>query len=88
MQAGKPDAVNTEFVYYSATLREVAPRLTSDVDRQGVILWLRKLFRPEYHSSRFRTKRNKFLLYLTLTLMNDEVIALICIHLLLKNLLP
>lgn len=64
---------NTEFVYYSATLREVAPRLTSDVDRQAVIPWLRKLFRPEYHTSRFRTKRNKFLLYLCLTLMNDEV---------------
>ncbi|KAF5302906.1 hypothetical protein FQA39_LY02086 [Lamprigera yunnana] len=69
----KPDsAINSEFLYYTSVLRVIAPALTGDVDRQLIIPWITKLFRPEYHSSQLREKRNRYLLYLTLTLLNDE----------------
>ncbi|KAB0799677.1 hypothetical protein PPYR_07557 [Photinus pyralis] len=72
VNTAKPDPINSEFLYYSSVLRVIALALTGDVDRQLVIPWVRKLFRPEYHSAQFREKRNKYLLYLTLTLLNDE----------------
>ncbi|GLV35468.1 hypothetical protein CBL_01383 [Carabus blaptoides fortunei] len=72
-QAVKPDAVNTEYLYYSSAIREMGPALTNEIDRQLIIPWVRKLFRPEYNSSLLRDKRNKYLLYLTLTILNDEV---------------
>ncbi|KAF2879031.1 hypothetical protein ILUMI_27125 [Ignelater luminosus] len=70
--AGKPDAINSEFLYYSSVLKVLAPALTGESDRKMIIPWVRKLFRPEYHSSQFREKRNKYLLFLTITLLNDE----------------
>ncbi|KAK4886813.1 hypothetical protein RN001_003084 [Aquatica leii] len=69
---GRSDPINSEFLYYSSVLRVIAPALTGDLDRQFIIPWVRRLFRPEYHSSQLSEKRNKYLLYLTLTLLNDE----------------
>lgn len=68
----KPDVINSEFLYYSSVLRVVVPALSSGVDRKKINPWVKKLFRPEYHGSLFREKRNKYLLYLTITLLNDE----------------
>ncbi|KAI4462585.1 hypothetical protein MML48_4g00013168 [Holotrichia oblita] len=72
----KPDILNTEFMYFSAVLKVVAPAVSTDDNRQKVVPWIHKLFRPEYHSTPFREKRNKYLLYLTLTLLNDEVFGI------------
>ncbi|XP_069675863.1 uncharacterized protein [Periplaneta americana] len=69
----KHDPLNTEFIYYSASLRNLAPALTREVDRCRTIPWIRKLFGPEYQPEMFRSKRNKYLCSLTITLMNDEV---------------
>lgn len=73
---GKPDVLNSEFLYYSSVLRVVVPALSSAVDKKKIKPWAKKLFRPEYHSSLFREKRNKYLLYLTITLLNDEAFAI------------
>ncbi|XP_067012292.1 uncharacterized protein [Anabrus simplex] len=73
--APQQDSLNTEFVYYSATLKNLAPALTSDKQRRMVVPWLDKLFGPEYHSTHLRAKRNRYLLKMTLMLMNDEVIG-------------
>lgn len=59
-QVVKPDAVNSEYLYYSSTIREMGPALTNETDRQLIIPWVRKLFRPEYHSTLLREKRNKY----------------------------
>ncbi|VEN37046.1 unnamed protein product, partial [Callosobruchus maculatus] len=53
------DPLNTEFLYYSSVLRVVGPTLTHENDRKVIIPWVRKLFRPEYHSSKLREKRNR-----------------------------
>ncbi|XP_044749072.1 uncharacterized protein LOC123309848 [Coccinella septempunctata] len=68
-------ALNSEFLYYSSVLKIIAPTLTSDADQDHVIPWIKKLFRPEYHTSTLREKRNRYLLYLTLTMFNDELIG-------------
>ncbi|XP_045479357.1 uncharacterized protein LOC123684225 [Harmonia axyridis] len=75
MDEKKSQALNSEFLYYSSVLKIIAPTLTSDADQDHVIPWIRKLFRPEYHSSSLREKRNRYLLYLTLTMFNDELIG-------------
>ncbi|CAG2062731.1 unnamed protein product [Timema podura] len=72
-QPYNPDSFNNEFVYYSATLKHLAPSLTREEDRRTVIPWVKKLFGPEYHSPRFKGKRNRYLLSLTLSLLNDEL---------------
>ncbi|KAJ9588132.1 hypothetical protein L9F63_018490 [Diploptera punctata] len=69
----KRDPLITEFIYYSAMLKCLSPALTSEADRCLVIPWIRKLFGPEYQVEKFRTKRNKYLCSLTITLLNDEV---------------
>nr|CAD7569126.1 unnamed protein product [Timema californicum] len=68
-----PDSFNNEFVYYSTTLKHLAPSLTREEDRRTVIPWVKKLFGPEYHSPRFKGKRNRYLLSLILSLLNDEL---------------
>ncbi|XP_017774750.1 PREDICTED: uncharacterized protein LOC108561364 [Nicrophorus vespilloides] len=70
--SGKPDTLNSEFLYYSSVLKILAATLTNELDKQKIVPWAKKLFRPEYHSSQFREKRNKYLLHLTLTILNDE----------------
>lgn len=69
---GKPDSLNSEFLYYSSVLKIIAPALSSDVDRKKILPWVRKLFSPEYHGSQFREKRNRYLVFITLTVLNDE----------------
>ncbi|XP_025831310.1 uncharacterized protein LOC108740386 [Agrilus planipennis] len=69
---GKPDSLNSEFLYYSSILKVLAPAMSEEYQRQQIVPWIKKLFRPEYHSSKFREKRNRYLLYLTITLLNDE----------------
>lgn len=60
----KTNPIHTEFLYYSAMLKEIAPRLSSERDRQRIIPWIKKMFRPEYHSSVLREKRNKYEKYI------------------------
>lgn len=72
----KSNALDCEFLYYSSVLKVVAPALTNESDREYVIPWIQKLFRPEYHSSILKEKRNLYLLCLTITLMNDEVVGI------------
>ncbi|KAJ9588126.1 hypothetical protein L9F63_018484 [Diploptera punctata] len=67
------DPLITEFIYYSAMLKLLGTALTSEANRCRVIPWIRKLFGPEYQVEMFRTKRNKYLCSLTITLLNDEV---------------
>nr|CAH7753598.1 unnamed protein product [Callosobruchus chinensis]CAH7754394.1 unnamed protein product [Callosobruchus chinensis] len=69
------DPLNTEFLYYSSVLRVVGPTLTHENDRKVIIPWVRKLFRPEYHSSKLREKRNRYLAYLSTSLLLDEAIG-------------
>ncbi|XP_076254959.1 uncharacterized protein LOC143192963 [Rhynchophorus ferrugineus] len=68
------DPLNTEFLYYSAVLKYIAPSLSHEGDRRNIIPWIRKLFRPEYQSSKLREKRNKYLSYLTTSLLLDEAV--------------
>lgn len=56
---GSLSPLHTEFLYYSATLKEIAPQLTEEKDRQKIIPWLKKLFRPEYMTNILQEKRNK-----------------------------
>lgn len=51
--------INTEFLYYSALLKELASVLTEEKDRQRFISWIKKIFRPEYHSTLLKLKRNR-----------------------------
>ncbi|ERL93968.1 hypothetical protein D910_11253 [Dendroctonus ponderosae] len=68
------DPLNTEFNYYSAVLKMFGPTLTKEGDRRYIIPWIRKLFRPEYHSSMLREKRNRYLVYLSTSLLLDEAV--------------
>lgn len=51
--------------------------MTDDMRKKRVLPWAQKLFRPEYHSSQFREKRNKFLHYLTLSLLSEEPVGIV-----------
>lgn len=54
-------------------LRSAAPSISIDADRQLVTPWIRKLFSPEYQSSKLKEKRNRYLITLTINLLNDDV---------------
>ncbi|XP_056644785.1 uncharacterized protein LOC130450433 [Diorhabda sublineata] len=69
------DPMNTEFLYYSAALRVLGPTLTHEKDRKLIIPWVKKLFRPEYHSSKLKEKRNRYLAYLCCSLLLDQAIG-------------
>lgn len=62
-----------EFLYYGSVLKVVAPTLSSDPDKLLVTPWITKLFRPEYQTTKLREKRNRYLICLTINLLNDEV---------------
>ncbi|XP_066257516.1 uncharacterized protein [Euwallacea similis] len=68
------DPLNTEFQYYSAVLKMFGPALSREGDRRYIIPWIRKLFRPAYQSSLLREKRNRYLAYLTTSLLLDEAV--------------
>ncbi|XP_022900610.1 uncharacterized protein [Onthophagus taurus] len=72
----KWDLLNSEFMYYSSVLKVVAPAVSSDLERQKILPWVQKLFRPEYQTSPLREKRNKYLLALTLTILSDELFGI------------
>uniref|UniRef100_A0A6P7H7Y8 Uncharacterized protein LOC114348298 n=1 Tax=Diabrotica virgifera virgifera TaxID=50390 RepID=A0A6P7H7Y8_DIAVI len=74
-QKSVQDPLNTEFLYYSAALRVLGPTLTQDLDRKVIIPWVKKLFRPEYHSSKLKEKRNRYLAYLCVSLLLDQAIG-------------
>ncbi|CAG9819671.1 unnamed protein product [Phaedon cochleariae] len=74
-QRAAQDPLNTEFLYYSSVLRILGPTLTKEDDRNYIIPWIRKLFRPEYHSSKLREKRNRYLAYLSTSLLLDQAIG-------------
>ncbi|KAL0268834.1 UNVERIFIED_CONTAM: hypothetical protein PYX00_010645 [Menopon gallinae] len=63
-------------MYYSAVLRIFASSLLRESDRITTQLWIKKLFGPCYHSTCLKPKRNKYLLYLTITLYNDETFGI------------
>lgn len=62
-----------EFLYYGSVLKIVAPTLTNDSDKKLIAPWIKKLFRPEYQTSKLREKRNRYLIALTINLLNDEI---------------
>ncbi|XP_060531631.1 uncharacterized protein LOC132705192 [Cylas formicarius] len=70
------DPLNTEFLYYSAILKTLGPTLSHEDDRRHIIPWIRKLFRPEYQSTALREKRNKYLAFLTTSLLLDEAVSI------------
>ncbi|KAL1509548.1 hypothetical protein ABEB36_004262 [Hypothenemus hampei] len=74
------DPLHTEMLYYNAILKIFVPTLTRENDRKCIIPWIRKLFRPEYQSSFLREKRNRYLGYLTTSLLLDEVIGIFRVH--------
>ncbi|CAH0560255.1 unnamed protein product [Brassicogethes aeneus] len=53
------DPFTTEFMYYTSVLKILAPFSNAN-DRYLAIPWIRKLFRPEYHTTKLREKRNRF----------------------------
>ncbi|RZC37152.1 uncharacterized protein BDFB_011118, partial [Asbolus verrucosus] len=67
------DALSMEFLYYGSVLKVVAPTLSNDADKQLVTPWIRKLFRPEYQTTKLKDKRNRYLSALTVNLLNDEI---------------
>ncbi|EFA02313.1 uncharacterized protein LOC664256 [Tribolium castaneum] len=67
------DALSMEFLYYGSVLKVIAPTLSSDRDKEMALPWIRKLFRPEYQTSKLREKRNRYLISLTINLLNDEI---------------
>lgn len=67
------DAMNSEFIYFSTTLKAIAPTLSSVDDRARIVPWIKKLFGPEYQAMFFRKKRNKYLLHLCLKILKDEI---------------
>lgn len=62
-----------EFLYYGSVLKVVAPTLSNDHDKKLAMPWIQKLFRPEYQTSKLREKRNRYLISLTINLLNDEI---------------
>lgn len=69
--------LDTEFIYYSMLVKNLVPGITNEKDKANVKLWVERLFGPEYQSSFFNEKRNKFLLHIVLCLMNDELSELL-----------
>ncbi|XP_046748839.1 uncharacterized protein LOC124412766 [Diprion similis] len=69
----RTDALTTEFQYYGAAIRNLAPALTNMQDRSRVLLWVNKLFGAEYHVEVLRDKRNRYLAAITVNLINDEL---------------
>ncbi|RZF34270.1 hypothetical protein LSTR_LSTR010244 [Laodelphax striatellus] len=67
------NALNTEFIYYSTTLKAVAPTMSSVSMRAKLVPWIKKLFGPEYQACFFQDKRNKYLLYMTLRILTDDI---------------
>lgn len=55
-----------EFIYYGSLLKAVAPTLSCDVDKELASPWIKKLFRPEYQTSKLKDKRNRYLFKLSL----------------------
>ncbi|XP_014279755.1 uncharacterized protein [Halyomorpha halys] len=70
------DSLNTEFIFYMGAIKELLPAMSVYGDRLKVLPWLKKLAAPEYQASRLRTKRNKYLLHLTLILMTDTIFGI------------
>lgn len=56
---GKPSPIYTEFLYYSAMLKELAPKMSEDTERQKIIPWIKKMSRPEYQTQLLQEKRNR-----------------------------
>ncbi|KAF7383408.1 hypothetical protein HZH66_012758 [Vespula vulgaris] len=69
----KFDALATEFQYYGAAIRNLAPAMSSVEDKGRIIPWANKLFAPEYHVEILRDKRNRYLSSLTMNMLNDEL---------------
>ncbi|XP_050528184.1 uncharacterized protein LOC126898286 [Daktulosphaira vitifoliae] len=67
------DSINIELVYYTAMLKKFAPNLSKEKDREKVIPWIRKLYAAEYATEFFKTKRNRYLFTMILSILNDEM---------------
>lgn len=65
--------LDTEFIYYSMLIKNLVPSISNEKDRANIKLWVERLFGPEYQSCLFNEKRNKYLLHIVLSLMNDEL---------------
>ncbi|XP_050426977.1 uncharacterized protein LOC126837197 [Adelges cooleyi] len=67
------DSINIELVYYTAMLKKFAPNLSKEKDKEKVIPWIRKLYAAEYATEYFKTKRNRYLFTMILSILNDEM---------------
>uniref|UniRef100_A0A8D8ZA53 DUF4485 domain-containing protein n=1 Tax=Cacopsylla melanoneura TaxID=428564 RepID=A0A8D8ZA53_9HEMI len=65
--------LDTEFIYYSILLKNLVPSISNEKDRTNIKAWVERLFSPEYQSCLFNEKRNKYLLHIVLSLMNDDI---------------
>lgn len=79
-EQSKQDALNTEFVYYSAVLKILSPTIGNEKLRNTTRLWIKKLFRPEYHSSKLREKRNQYLATLCVSILADCGVHIFRMH--------
>ncbi|XP_073999838.1 uncharacterized protein isoform X2 [Rhodnius prolixus] len=68
------DSLNTEFIYYSTVLKDILPAMSKIEDKNALLPWVGRLYAPEYHSTALRSKRNRHLLQLCLSMLNDEVL--------------
>ncbi|XP_043489335.1 uncharacterized protein LOC122515906 [Polistes fuscatus] len=69
----KFDTLATEFQYYGAAIRNLAPAMSRVEDKSRIIPWVDKLFAAEYHVEILRDKRNRYLSSLTMNMLNDEL---------------
>ncbi|KAI4491207.1 hypothetical protein M0802_010303 [Mischocyttarus mexicanus] len=73
MIESKFDTLTKEFQYYGAAIRNLALAMSRFEDKSKIILWVEKLFAPEYHVEILRDKRNRYLSSLTMNMLNDEL---------------
>ncbi|KAI5711138.1 hypothetical protein M8J76_012672 [Diaphorina citri] len=69
--------LDTEFIYYSMLIKNLVPSISNEKDRTTIKAWVERLFGPEYQSCLFNEKRNKYLLHIVLSLMNDDLSELL-----------
>ncbi|KAK2587160.1 hypothetical protein KPH14_002913 [Odynerus spinipes] len=73
MIKSKSNALATEFQYYGAAIRNLAPAMSNFDDKARILPWADKLFGAEYHVEVLRDKRNRYLASLTINMVNDEL---------------
>ncbi|XP_063224755.1 uncharacterized protein LOC134532265 [Bacillus rossius redtenbacheri] len=70
--AGAKPTLDNEFVYYSSALRTLLPTFAGSPAARAVMRWVHKLYGPAFHCDMFKEKRNRYVLALVLTLLDDD----------------